>query len=1293
MKKYSKTIASVMVVFAMTLSAVANPFLTVAAFDQFDSQFGFDNSFNFDKDFEFSNSQGSSNGNTFESTTPGQVITSSSETFTECVLEASHDVVTVGDNITLNWRTSGFDSITINGQSVSGNSGSKVITNLRENSTFTLQALSNSGSSCFQQVQVTCLPPEEPKECKLEIEKTVNTTTAVPGDNLTYTITVKNTGDADCTGGGVKIEDVVDNNLSYLSHQLSGNFSAGYGGDPVYTTNNRTLHFNGNVLNPGESGTITWIGKVNAPTQCGDFQVKNQAKASAKELNNFQSWVYSQTVKTDIDNDCPEPDGCVLDVDKTVNKTTAVPGDNLTYTITVKNTGDTDCTGSGVLIEDVVDPNISYLSHSLSNDFLAGYLNIPVYTTNNRTLHFNGNILTPGESGTISWVGKVSAPNQCGDFEVTNQAKATAVELDNFQTWAYSQVVKTVVDNDCVVEDEFATVVAHKIVCSNEAELPNYGNDGPNITSNTATDWVATHNSCSLVSGWEFEWTDNQINDPGDTLIGRAGSPWNTFGPTDGNGKTSTVINLTNLTNDQVWFREVLQNGYIPFTHGANAGTNIDNVSAEFYCGSDVINYDNRDYIQGMQDDGVYYCVAWNSPIPEVPAPTCDLFTANPTAITAGDSSTLTWETSHASQVFLNNGIGEVAHDGSIAVSPLADIVYKLTVIGEEDKRVECEVPINVSLDSVPVCELFTATPNSLPYGGGSVALNWKVSNASQVSISPLVGSVELIGTRNVNVAEGTTFILTATDDNGDKVTCPAPVAVADPEPDPITCQNNVSFSASDTSIRRGGSSTLTWSTTDIDSVSISGINETSLSGSKKVSPSNDITYTLTATKGNNSINCPVSIDVSSGGGGGGSVSPSCELDISDTKIKAGEKITLEWDTSRATEVTLTDDKGKVLFTTDDYLAKDKVDYYDGSITLKPTRDTEYTLLAERGSRDEECKVKVKVEDDVVVLQTRDQQPLVAGISLSQVPYTGFEAGPIMTAMFYILLIAWAVYVSYLLVIRRQVSSVGGGGGEVFSVKEEKKASMRQKEESVRPDVFVASVTTSPAPSDVTPANLPTGMPVIGYENHIEDEGDGETDETNPHQVDDAFVTALENRAHSQKALLSSDAVRYFIGTTTNEAERNEILDVVIKEAKNNYPLEDGWIVINESRMRNLCEVCKNNKQSSEFSSFIPAVVPEGTGSLAEAIVTGNVVAAYQMIGNRPMFALADASADLDALYRQRKGGKEQVSNLLKKESEKLSDEKIKNMISALTGALDGVYTDEASAVKMAIMKAVKEVS
>jgi uncharacterized repeat protein (TIGR01451 family) len=1371
MNKKFKTAASVVVTFALVLTTIITPATTAIAVTQLDSQFGFDTNLDlntgFDLEFESNlDLPDLTLGDTevtpdnADSTESGVVYSESESSFTECVLEASRNMVTIGESITLSWDTTGFDTITINGDSVLETSGSQTIHNLQERTEFTLRALSENGSQCVQQVVVDCEPPEEPEECKLDVDKEVNKSTAVPGEELTYTITVKNTGDADCTGGGVRIEDVVDTDLTYLRHNLTSNLSAGYGSDPVYTNSDRTLHFNGHVLEPGESGTITWVGKVAEPTECGDFEVTNQAKATAVELDNFQTWAYSNTVRTAIDNDCPVPDDCELEVLKSVNKSSAVVGDELTYTITVENTGDANCTGSGVLIEDVVDDNLMYLRHELSSNVGAGYVGQPVYTSSDRTLHFNGYVLEPAEVATITWVGKVTEPTECGDFEVTNQAKATALELNNFQTWAYSEIVRTAINNDCeqpkvpectltpatqtveyggtanlnwttayadtvtltdfgsvglngsvttgalfadtgytltatgeggevtcqsLVEvgepaDEFATVVAQKIVCSDEAELPNYGTGGPDMTEYTAIDWVDAHDSCELVSGWEFEWTDDQTNDPGDSLIGIAGAPWNAFGPTDVSGMTSVDINLNDLTNDRVWFREVLKEGYIPFTHGLNGGTNVDNVSAEFYCHSDVVNYDNRDFITGMQDGETYYCVAWNALVPEVPAPSCDMFAADPSAIMIGDSTTLSWETSNSVQAFLNNGIGAVDLDGSITVSPLADITYTLTVIGAEDQAVDCSVPVTVSEDPVPVCELFTATPDQLPVGGGNVTLNWEVLNATEVTILPTIGDVLLTGTAVLDVTESTTFVLTAVDANDDQVSCLAPVAVADPQPDPLTCEDNVSFSVSDASIERGDNTVLNWSTTDVDSVSISQINATTLSGSQTVSPSDDITYVLTATRGSESVSCPLSVDVSSGGGGG-SVSPRCDLDISDDRIELGDEVTIEWDTSNAGEVTLFDDRGEILFTTDDYLLADKRDYYDGEITLRPLRDTEYTLLVERGSRERECEVDVEVEDSIVVIQTRDQQPLVAGISLSQVPYTGFEAGPFMTALFYILLVAWAAYITYFLVVRKRIA--GGPSDHVQAGPTQAERSMKQAEE-IRPDVFTASVSSPAAPVAVAPSNLPTGniasdQPEIMVEN--------------PHQVDDVVVTELENRAHSQMALLSSDAVRHFVGTTKDEAKRNDALDAVIAEAKKTYPLEDGWIVINESRMVNLCEVCQVNKAASSAAPFIPATVPEGTGSLAEAIVTGNVVAAYDMIGNRPMFALADAAADLDALYRSRRGEVVAVSEMLKQETTSLSDEQIKNMISALTGALDGTYTDEASAVKMAIMKAVKESS
>jgi uncharacterized repeat protein (TIGR01451 family) len=951
-------------------------------------------------------------------------------------------------------------------------------------------------------------------------------------------------------------------------------------------------------VNYGDSITVHW--KVSG---YGDVYINGSKVASGEGSKTFDNittnTIYNLTTEKGGCNQtvqvtCLQIVYCELELRKSVDKATAKPGDIVTYTINIKSTGTGKCTGGGVKIVDVLDPNIEYLDSIVTSNLTKGYGTKPVYDVGTRTLYFNGNTLDPNESGTITWTGKVKNPTQCGDFEVKNQAKATAKELNNFLTWVYSETVKTDINNDCY------------------------------------------------------------------------------------------------------------------------------------------------------------------SPVPQ-----CDSFSANPTSIVTNNSTTLTWETSNATRVAINNGIGNVSADGSKSVTPLVTTTYVLSVFDQSEQLKDtCEVTVTVSDNPVPICKSFTATPNSLPFGGGTTKLAWEVERATSVSISPIVGSVALVGNKDVQVTTNTNFVLTAVDADGDEVTCPANVIVlpkqdvftcvdnvsftasdydlvkgesstlnwtvagadsvtvnpgghttspktvtpdstttytltatkagfdtincpltirVEPPQSVFSCENNVNISVSDNSIRKGESITLNWNVTNADSVSINPGGYTSMTGNQTLSPTSDTTYTLTATKGGTTINCPVAVNVTTGGGGGGSSSPKCELTISDKKIKRGQEVTLKWDTSRATEVTLTDDRGKVIFTTDDMTSAEKKKNYDGSIKVKPTRDTKYTLIAERGTRDRECEVKVEL-DDITVLQTRDQQPLVAGIALSNVPYTGFEAGPVLTLMFYTLLMAWALYVAYFLVIRqRRIVN----GNEVLSDEPSFSPHFTQRSETVRPDVFPTTLSASTATA-VAPPNLPVALPkTVGYESYF-------AGNTVSEKTADAVVTELENRAHNQKALLSSDAIEYFMRTTTGNVKRNEVLDEVISEAKKHYPLEDGWIVINQARMHSLCDSCV---VKPAFSPVVTNSLPNGSGSLAEAIVTGNVAAAYQMIGNRPMFALADAAADFDSVMRARQGKAEITSDLLKSETAKLSDTQLKNIVAALTGALDGTYTDEASAVKMAIMKAVKEIA
>lgn len=161
----------------------------------------------------------------------------------------------------------------------------------------------------------------------------------------------------------------------------------------------------------------------------------------------------------------------------------------------------------------------------------------------------------------------------------------------------------------CKIEP--ATIIANKIVCANEPDLPNWGKGGPDITSETAQNFLASHPNCHFENNWSFQWGYSSVKNPGDHT-GEAGlsTGWTTFGPTNSSGQASTTIyDLKNTSH--IWVREVFKEGYIHFTYSVHPD-NSDNASAEMYCYEDVLNYDNHDFILGPKLGGTYYCIAFN---------------------------------------------------------------------------------------------------------------------------------------------------------------------------------------------------------------------------------------------------------------------------------------------------------------------------------------------------------------------------------------------------------------------------------------------------------------------------------------------------------------------------------------------------------------------------------------------------------------------------------------------------------------------------------------------------------
>ena len=202
------------------------------------------------------------------------------------------------------------------------------------------------------------------------------------------------------------------------------------------------------------------------------------------------------------------------------------------------------------------------------------------------------------------------------------------------------RAICAVFDKVADYEPEPVVISATKLVCDSEADLPNWGNGGPNISISTAADWAA-QNNCRPESGWYFQWGyGGEVSDPGSDFYGEADGNWNTFGPTDENGVAVAEIDDDNLDSaSKIWVREVLQEGYIPFTHPSDDEES--DVSAEMYCANDVLNYDNYDYIANPDRGNTYYCVAFNAPMPPAnQPPTITLLGDNPITVTEGDEFT-----------------------------------------------------------------------------------------------------------------------------------------------------------------------------------------------------------------------------------------------------------------------------------------------------------------------------------------------------------------------------------------------------------------------------------------------------------------------------------------------------------------------------------------------------------------------------------------------------------------------------------------------------------------------------
>src|SRR6185369_4022488 len=162
----------------------------------------------------------------------------------------------------------------------------------------------------------------------LSIAKTDGTTSAVPGTNTTYTITVTNNGPSSISGAAVS--DVLPAGTTFVSATNGATYDAGTN-TVTFTTGTLATGGAANfqltlAISSTLTGTLSNTATVTPPAGVTD---PNNGNNSA----------------TDTDTLTPQAD---LSINKGDASGTAVPGTNVTYTITVTNNGPSTVTGAAV---------------------------------------------------------------------------------------------------------------------------------------------------------------------------------------------------------------------------------------------------------------------------------------------------------------------------------------------------------------------------------------------------------------------------------------------------------------------------------------------------------------------------------------------------------------------------------------------------------------------------------------------------------------------------------------------------------------------------------------------------------------------------------------------------------------------------------------------------------------------------------------------------------------------------------------------------------------------------------
>lgn len=183
---------------------------------------------------------------------------------------------------------------------------------------------------------------------KLDIKLCVNKTTAAVGEMLTYSIMVKNNGNLPLTN--VTIIDPLDAIIQLQAGSLMVNTISRPDENIASGVTLPTLDVN-------ETASIVFIASI---VSQGQGMVEDQVIGTFDYMGCVEHTLTSGTAVSNIINLVIKNPS--LQIEKNVDQSLAILGDNLTYTITITNCGDVDALNA--VFKDTLSPSVELLNHT-----------------------------------------------------------------------------------------------------------------------------------------------------------------------------------------------------------------------------------------------------------------------------------------------------------------------------------------------------------------------------------------------------------------------------------------------------------------------------------------------------------------------------------------------------------------------------------------------------------------------------------------------------------------------------------------------------------------------------------------------------------------------------------------------------------------------------------------------------------------------------------------------------------------------------------------------------------------